>query len=179
MRSLWVASGLALALLSLAAAFRPAPVPEIASVPAKPIGPYRLSTEDLSQIMALRAQFGSAADRFEGVDASPAAFEEQLRQAAGLSGSSPASANDPPAGGSTLAVQAAPSQELLRQAAEELDRLANDSERAADYHDADELRSLADQVRRVARVPTNPLPPVNTDNPSGGLIDNRPAAQPQ
>lgn len=171
MRSLWIASGLAFVLLTLAIALRPPPVVESTAAPAEPIAPGPLSAEDLSQIVHLRAQFGSAADRFGGAEASQAAFEDQLRMVAGLNEKPP----DPPA-----TDRASASQSVLRQAAAELDKLANDAEEAGRYTEADELRSLGNKVRRLARPSAGgELKPVNADNPRGALIDNRRARQAQ
>jgi hypothetical protein len=169
---LWIASGMALALLTLAVTLRPPPVVEMTAAPASTVvAPRPLAAEDLSQIMHLRAQFGSPADRFGGAEASRAAFEDQLRAVAGLS-EKPA---DSPATDPTAASQA-----VLRQAAADLDNLANQAEEAGRYLEADELRMLGDKVRRLARPCGGSEPEAaNADNPRGGLIDNRRAPQAQ
>ncbi|HUE74213.1 MAG TPA: hypothetical protein VMP01_25255 [Pirellulaceae bacterium] len=161
MRSLWIASGLAFVLLTLAVALRPAPVADVTAALEEPIAPETLAADDLSQIMHLRAQFGSAADRFGGAEASRAAFEDQLLAVAGLSEKSPDPLTTDPA---------ATSQVVLRQAAAELDSLANRAEEDGRYTEADELRSLGDKVRRLARPSADGEPkPVNADIPRGGL----------
>jgi hypothetical protein len=140
MRKLWIASGLGFVLLTLAVVLRPAQVVEPTA--SDPIAPRPLSADDLSQIMALRAQFGSPSDHFGGPEASPAAFEEQLRQVAGLDEKKAVFAADSDSA----------SKAVLRRASAELDALANQSEEAGRFPEADDLRSLAGQVRRLARV---------------------------
>jgi hypothetical protein len=171
MRSLWIASGLAFALLTLAVALRPAPVADVTAASAEATAPEPLAAEDLSQMMHLRAQFGSADDRFGGAEASRAAFEDHLRAVAGLNEKSP----EPLA-----ANPSSTSQMVLRQAAAELDSLANQAEEDSRYAEADELRLLGDKVRRLARPgASDELEPANADNPRGGLIDNSRAPQAQ
>jgi hypothetical protein len=171
MRSFWLAIGLAFALLSLAVALRPRPVADEATAPAGPFTPRPMAAEDLSQIMSLRAQFGSPADHFGGAEASRAAFEDQLREVAGLNEkpTDPLESNPP-----------CTAQTVLRQAAAQLDGLANQSEEAGRYAEADELRSLGDKVRRLVRIGgDSPQTPVNDDNLRSALIDNGRAPQAQ
>ena len=101
MRCLWIASGLAFALLTLSVALRPAALPIAPPVESDPLPPRTLSDEDLSQILALRAELGSPADRFGGSE-SQAAFEQQLRQIASLP-TQAASDSAKPSGNSTNA----------------------------------------------------------------------------
>ncbi len=174
MRSLWIASGLAFALLTLAVMLRPDAAVDATAESAQSRPPQSLAAEDLSQIMSLRAQFGSAADRFGGTEASRAAFEEQLRQVAGIE------ASDPSPTGPTTDLSADPPA-ILRNAAASLDDLANRAEAAGQNAQADELRSLADQVRRLARsaAPDADDAPNSAAKEHGSLIDNGPAPQAQ
>ena len=167
MRNLWIASGLVLALLSLAVALRPVPLGNPSTATTESSAPRPLAAEDLSQIMELRAQFGSPIDRLGGAEANQAAFEQQLRQVAGL--------DERPSADTTAAPHS-----LLYRAAAKLDGLADQSEEAGRYNDADRLRSLADQVRQLARAAAD-LPVESTDAPIPGdsLIDKGRASQAQ
>ena len=164
MRILWTASGLAFALLSLAMVLRPAPLAEPPAPAPEKVAPRPLAAEDLSQIVALRAQFGSPIDQIGGADANQAAFEQQLRQVAGL--------DEQPS--SDLATP----QSILRQAAGELDGLAEQSEEADRYGEADRLRSLADHVRHLARAASTDVE-ADADIPRSSLIDKGRAPQAQ
>ena len=89
MRMLWIASGLAMVLLTCAAIFRQKPADDVVpsgSPEIGPVAPGPLTPEDVSQIVALRAQFGGPADRFGGKETSLTAFEQELRQVAGVEG---------------------------------------------------------------------------------------------
>ncbi len=170
MRILWTASGLAFVLLTLAVLFRPRTA-DVSAVPDEPVAPRPLAAEDVAQIMKLREEFGSPADRF-GAGASRVAFEEQLRQFAGL--------DDGPLGDASPANPEAGSPAILRQAAVELDKLANQSEERGSYEDADNLRSLGDKLRRLARgAGEEQIVPAIDDNLRQALIDNDRAPQAQ
>jgi hypothetical protein len=181
MRSLWIASGLAFGLLTLAAIFRPGPAADPQSVPVAADSPRPLAPEDLSQIMSLRAQFGSAADRLGGEELAAADFERELRQVAGIEEESPEPVWEPGAVKADEGESNASAQTILRRAAAELDELANGREEDGGYAAADQLRSVSAKLRRMARRPLGDtgFPAPSADNPRDGLIDNGRASQAQ
>ena len=165
MRSMWIATGVIIFVLALAAALRPKQRDGAEDggagndrlfAPTELTSRRSLSAEDLDRIIELRAEFGSAADRIGGEKVAPAAFELELRHLAGLSKSSATTET----AGDHSQVTATPTDRraasdatpVFRQAAAALDIAANDAEDAGDYGSADRLRGLGVELRRLARL---------------------------
>jgi hypothetical protein len=193
MRSMGIAVGVIVVVLTVAIALRPGqPAGTVGgdadnaseSGPAAEVPPRPLAAEDVQRIMELRSEFGSAARWMGGEKVVAAAFERELRQLAGLDQAetpaqlaeaqtlSPA-ASSPGEGGASV--------EVLRQAAAALDNAANRAEESEDYGRADHLRSLSSQLRQLARraaaLSQESLPAA--DDAAAGLIDKSQARQAQ
>lgn len=195
MRSLWIATGVIVVLLGLAAALRPSERPGVALAHSddvlvpEPTGtpPHRpLGAEDVHRIVELRAEIGSAANWTGGEEIASAAFEREVRELAGL-GQSPGPRSEetlglqPDTEAEGTADRMAASPTLFRQAAAALDEVANRAEDAGDYDRADHLRGLAGEMRRLAR---QLAPRANETLPAAedagdGLIDKSQSTQAQ
>lgn len=212
MRSLWMAGGAMAMVLALAVLFRPADRPgrgiaqgasasvslgaaanvtgdaeSVAELP--PLStPQGLETDDLSRIVELRAEIGSPLDQIGGEKVSRAAFEQELRQMAGLE-AAPVTSGEPTDEHAAPALAAEPvggracRQSVLRDASFFLDEMADLAEEAGNYSEADRLRDLATSVRRLARPPLaaadHPAPARQDEGqkPHDDLIDNAPTDQ--
>lgn len=149
MRWIWIATGLIMVVLTAAALLRPTqppvPLPTVEPAGDEAIAmPQPLDAADIAQLVALRDEIGVGP--LPGADsrASSAAFEQELRELAGLAESAPAAKSESEPSSDAPAV--------LRDAAVALEALAAQDESAADYASADERRLLADQLRRIARL---------------------------
>jgi hypothetical protein len=195
MRSMWMATGVIVVVLALAAALQRSErggganadsddVP--ASEPAELTPPHPLAAEDVDRIMKLRAEIGSSAEWIGGEKIASAGFERELRQLAGLE-ESPGPASEATLDQQDTGAGKNPSGDgdaspaLFRQAAAALDEAANHAEDAGDYDRADHLRGLSGELRRLGRQAApraNRFGPAAEDVPDG-LIDKSQAPQAQ